>query len=67
MKSFIEVTNIHEGLKILFPVDMITGVVCNEDGSVFIETGYDGEGFSSGIAVEESFDEIKEKLKQNEV
>ena len=41
---------------------MITGVICNEDGSVFVETGYDGEGLSSGIAVEESFDEIKEKL-----
>lgn len=62
MKGFIEVTNNRDGLKILFPVDMITGVICNEDGSVFVETGYDGEGLSSGIAVEESFDEIKEKL-----
>lgn len=62
MRGFIEVTNNLDGLKILFPVDMITGVICNEDGSVFVETGYDGEGLSSGIAVEESFDEIKEKL-----
>lgn len=62
MRGFIEVTNNHDGLKILFPVDLITGVICNEDGSVFVETGYDGEGLSSGIAVEESFDEIKEKL-----
>lgn len=64
MKGFIEVTNNHDGLRLLFPIEKITGVVCDESGHVFIETGYDSEGFSSGIAVEETFDEIKEKLKK---
>ncbi len=67
MKSFIEVTDYDGKMKVLCPVGKITGIVCDGDGSVFIEMGTDGKGESSGILVCESFDEIKNKIKQCEV
>lgn len=39
MKSFLEVTNFEDGLKVLVPIGKITGIVCDSDGSVFIEMG----------------------------
>lgn len=62
MKRFIELTNNVDGLKILLAVDSITGIVCCENGRVFVEMGYDGEGLSSGISVEESYEEVKRML-----
>lgn len=67
MKGFIEVTDYDGGLKVLCPVGKILNVVCDGDGSVFIETGVDGAGESSGILVEETYEEIKEKIRQSEV
>ncbi len=67
MKGFIEVTDYDRGLKVLCPVRKITGIVCDGDGSVFIEMGTDGKGESSGIMVCESFGEIKEKINRSEV
>lgn len=67
MKNFIEVTDYDGGMKVLCPIEKITNIVCDGDGGVFIEMGVDGKGVSSGILVCESFDEIKEKIKNSEV
>lgn len=64
--KFIEVTDYDRGLKCLISADKISSVVCDGDGSVFIEMCVDSEGTSSGIFVEESFDEIKKLLKNEE-
>lgn len=62
MKGFIEVTESESGVKVLCPVSKILSVVCDESGSVFIETGFDGSAESSGVVIRESFDEVKQKL-----
>lgn len=67
MRGFIEVTDYDGGMKVLCPIQKITGIVCDGDGSVFIEMGTDKGGESSGILVCESFDEIKAKLEKCEV
>ena len=51
----------------LCPIHKITGIVCDGDGSVFIEMGTDKGGDSSGILVRENFDEIKAKIEKCEV
>ncbi|MDE7215816.1 MAG: hypothetical protein K2O08_03315 [Clostridia bacterium] len=67
MRNFIEVTNFDDGANVLVPIDKIMGIVCDSDGSVFIEMGTDNGTVSSGILVIESYDEIKNKLKTSEV
>ena len=67
MKKFIEVTNYDGGMKVLVPIGKITGIVCDGDGSVFIEMGTNENETSSGIHVTESYDEIKKKIKDSEV
>lgn len=67
MKSFLEVTSYEDGLKVLVPICKITGIVCDSDGSVFIEMGTNKDETSSGILVKESYDEIKRQIKQSEV
>ena len=62
MKGFIEVTENESGAKILCPVSKILSVVFDGTGSVFIETGVDGNAESSGVVIRESFDEVKQKL-----
>lgn len=54
MKSFLEVTNFEDGLKVLVPIGKITGIVEDGDGSVFIEMGTNKDETSSGILVTES-------------
>ncbi len=66
MKNFIEVTDCDNGMKVLVPIAKVTGIVCDGDGSVFIEMGTDKGNISSGILVVESYDEIKNKLKDSE-
>ena len=51
MKGFIEVTDYDGGMNVLCPIHKITGIVCDGDGSVFIEMGTDSCGESSGILV----------------
>lgn len=65
MKGFIEVT-LSGGEKVLCPVRLISGVVKDDDG-VFIETGTDGKGKSTGMFVAESYEHIKQKLTDCEV
>lgn len=67
MKNFIEVTDYAGGMTVLVPIGKITGIVCDGDGSVFIEMGTDKNETSSGILVAESYDEIKNKIKESEV
>ena len=66
IRNFIEVTNFDDGANVLVPIDKIMGIVCDRAGSVFIEMGTDNGTVSSGILVIESYDEIKNKLKQCE-
>lgn len=67
MKGFIELIDYDGEITILCPVSKITAVVCNHDGSVFVETGVDGKGISSGILTKETYEEVKEKIKTSEV
>lgn len=66
MKGFIEVTECMENCAVLCPIGKITAVIDTGDG-VFIETGFDGWGKSTGICVTESYENIKEKLSKCEV
>lgn len=66
MKGFIEVTERMENYSVLCPVGKITAVIDMDDG-VFIETGFDGRGKSTGICVTESYENIKQKLIKCEV
>lgn len=66
MKNFIEVTDYDGGMKVLVPIGKVTGIVCDGDGSVFIEMGTDNGGTSSGILVTETFDEVKRKIRESE-
>lgn len=66
MKRFLEVTDFDKGMTVLVPIDKITGIICDGDGSVFIEMGTDKNDISSGILVNESYEEIKTKLKESE-
>ena len=67
MKSFIEVTDFDGEMKVLLPVSKITAIVCDDDGSVFVELGLNNKGDSSGLLIMESYGEIKEKIKESEV
>ena len=66
MKGFIEVTECMENCAVLCPIGKITAVIDTGDG-VFIETGFDGWGKSTGICVTERYENIKEKLSKCEV
>lgn len=60
--KFIEVTDYDRDVKYLVSVDKITTVACDKKGTVFIETGTDLDGESSGLLVAESYDEIKKLI-----
>lgn len=60
--KFIEVTDYDRDVKYLVSVDKIKTVACDKKGTVFIETGTDLDGESSGLFIAESFDEIKKKI-----
>ncbi len=60
--KFIEVTDYDRDVKYLVSVDKIMTVACDEKGTVFIETGTDLDGESSGLFIAESFDEIKNQI-----
>lgn len=60
--KFIEVTDYDRDVKYLVSVDKITTVARDKKGTVFIETGTDLDGESSGLFVAESFDEIKNQI-----
>ena len=62
MKDFIEITEVESGLKVLLGIGKITAILTDKNGIVFIETGVDGKGNSTGVVVRESYDEIKCKL-----
>ncbi len=60
--KFIEVTDYDRDVKYLVSVDKIITVACDKKGTVFIETGTDLDGGSSGLFIAESFDEIKNQI-----
>lgn len=64
MTGFIEVTEKQENSKVLCPTARISAVLETKDG-VFIETGIDTDGESTGILVKETFAEVKEKMKNS--
>ncbi len=67
MKRFIEVTDCDGGMKVLVPIGKVTGIVCTAKGHVFIEMGTNEDRTSSGILVEESFEEVKRKIEEGEM
>ena len=67
MKGFIEVTEYDGEMTILIPVGRITGIVRDSKSDVYIEMGTNGDTTSSGVLVQESFEEVKLKIKQSEV
>ncbi len=67
MKGFIEVTEYDGEMTILIPVGRITGIVRDSKSDVYIEMGTNGDTTSSGVLVQESFEEVKRKIKQSEV
>ncbi len=64
MTGFIEVTEKQENSKVLCSTARISAVLETKDG-VFIETGIDTDGESTGILVKETFAEVKEKMKNS--
>ena len=67
MKGFIEVTEFDGGMTIIIPIGKITAIVCDGKGDVYIEMGTNGDTTSSGVLVQDSFEEVKRKIKQSEV
>lgn len=65
MKNFIEVTDYDDGTKMLLSIDKIISVECDGDGNVFIAMFKDNDGVPVGISVTESYDEIKNKLRES--
>lgn len=63
MNEMIELTEQESKFKVLIPVSQIKGVVENDDGTAYIELGYnDIRGTSTGIYTEETFVQVKLKL-----
>ena len=60
--KFIEVTDYDRDVKYIVSLDKITTIACDKQGKVFIETGTDLDGESSGLLVAESYDEIKKLI-----
>lgn len=69
MKGFLELTMWDGGKgaeRCMVPVRLITGIVEDKDGT-FVETGLDVKGKGTGIFAAESYDEVKQKIKNCEV
>ena len=69
MKGFLELTMWSNGKareRCMVPVKIITGVVEDKDGT-FVETGLDEKGKGTGIFAAESYEEVKQKIKNCEV
>lgn len=69
MKDFLELTMWNGGKvrkKCMVRVRFISAIVEDKDGT-FVETGRDEEGESTGIFAAESYEEVKQKIKNCEV
>lgn len=63
MNEMIELTEQESKVKVLIPVSQIKGVVENDDGTAYVETGYNEKrGTSTGLYTEETFVQVKLKL-----
>ena len=63
MEGFIEVNVKNEDVKVLLPLSQIQSICEDkEDGSVFIETGFNDRKGSTGVYVKESFAEIRKMI-----
>lgn len=61
MINFIEVTSYDDGMKVLVPIDKITGIVQDGDGNVFIEMERTGTTHRRAF----SSPRVTTKLKEN--
>ncbi len=61
MEDILEVTCDDTGMKLLIPVSKINAIVDDING-VFLETHYDNNGESSGIYIEETYEEVRKML-----
>ena len=69
MKDFLELTMWNGGKvrkKCMVRVRFISAIVEDKDGT-FVETGRDEEGEGTGIFAAESYEEVKQKIKNCEV
>ena len=69
MEGFLELTMWSRGKareKCMIPVRLITAIVEDMDGT-FVETGRDEKGEGTGIFAAESYEEVKQKIKNCEV
>ena len=67
MKGFREFTERADGMKILYPISGIKSVAENDDGRALIELDYSLKNNTIVFCSAESYEEVKEKIKQNEV
>lgn len=69
MKEFLELTRWNSGKargKCMLRVRFITAIVEDKDGT-FVEMGLDEKGEGTGIFAAESYEEVKQKIKNCEV
>ena len=62
MEGFIEVNCKAEDVKILLPLSQVQSICEDEEGNVFIETGFNDKKGSTGIYVKETYEEIRRKI-----
>lgn len=62
MKGIVELTELGSGNKFLMPVKEIKSILSDGESGVFIETGVDNKGRSTGVPVREDFGEVKKRL-----
>jgi len=61
MEGFLEVNELEDEVKVLLPLSRIRAIFV-DDGSVFIETGFNDKTGSTGIYVKETYEEIRRKI-----
>ena len=64
MEGFLEVNALEGQVKVLLPLSQIQSICEDEEGSVFIETGFNDKKGSTGIYVKETYEEIRRKIEK---
>lgn len=62
MTEFVEIHERKTKATILYPIDLITAIVCNKDGDVYIETGTGDNDLSAVIFVSDNYEDIKKQI-----
>ena len=62
MEGFLEVNALEGQVKVLLPLAQIQSICEDDEGIVFIETGFNDKKGSTGIYVKETYEEIRRKI-----